>query len=163
MGDRVVDCARLESVCARKAPGVRIPPHPPVPLAVCSAVGLQEEFHDKKVGRCSVSAPQRRRNTTLTLGTSGCAEVCRNLISDLRQVCQVPVRHPIKALCSRPQPCCTGLASALIRLNFSAEFSHTFAAISQTSRRATQRFTITCSSCRNFTMLPYGSTPDRKS
>jgi hypothetical protein len=28
MGDRVVDCARLESVCARKAPGVRIPPHP---------------------------------------------------------------------------------------------------------------------------------------
>lgn len=28
MGDRAVDCARLESVCAQKAPGVRIPAHP---------------------------------------------------------------------------------------------------------------------------------------
>src|SRR5262245_5461523 len=29
MGERVVDCASLESMCARKRTGVRIPPHPP--------------------------------------------------------------------------------------------------------------------------------------
>ena len=63
MGDRAVDCARLESVCARKAPGVRIPPHPPQP-------GAQSTKYS--VNYCeSPFVYQRRKTREVKVGSVG--------------------------------------------------------------------------------------------